>query len=164
MAQSDSKNRNTQPIELLKSGQLLALSQHDSTGLIVQKPFHAEFVGPGAAVGGMFDVQCVTIHTLGKAEFTVPECEEERQQAFQRRLEDITVIQVLCDEVPLKRAIALLELFRTRQFSLEEIQTIPHEVLGKLVGVLPSTIDMAWQHQFGQPINQTAEAEPLALA
>jgi hypothetical protein len=155
MNQAAIDKRNTQPIELLKSGQLLALSHHQPAGLILQKPFHAEFVGPGAAIGGMFDVQCVTIHTLGKAEFTVPESKEERQQAFERRVEDIAAIQVLCDEVPLKRAIAVLEMFRQQQFDLDEIRTIPHEVLAKLVGVLPSTIEMAWQHQLGQADAET---------
>ena len=150
MTQAAMDKRNTQPIELLKSGQLLALSSHPPAGLILQKPFHAEFVGPGAAIGGMFDVQCVTLHTLGQAEFTVPESKEERQQAFERRVEDIAMIQTLCDEVPLKRAIAILEMFRQQQFDLEEIRTIPHEVLAKLVGVLPGTIEMAWQHQLGQ--------------
>ncbi|MGF1601634.1 MAG: hypothetical protein ACFCU8_06380 [Thermosynechococcaceae cyanobacterium] len=164
MTQSDTK-RNTQPIELLKSGQLLALSKDEPAGLILQKPFHAEFVGPGAAVGGMFDVQCVTIHTLGKAEFTVPENKEERQVAFNQRLEDISLIQTLCDEVPLKRAIALLELFREKQFALDEIQTIPNEVLAKLVGVLPSTFEMAWQQQLGPALsNQPAAFEEYAVA
>ncbi|MGB7416610.1 MAG: hypothetical protein WA902_20575 [Thermosynechococcaceae cyanobacterium] len=164
MTQSDA-NRNTQPIELLKSGQLLALSKDEPAGLILQKPFHAEFVGPGAAVGGMFDVQCVTIHTLGKAEFTVPENKQERQVAFNQRLEDIAIIQTLCDEVPLRRAIALLELFRERQFALDEIQTIPNEVLAKLVGVLPSTMDIAWQHQLGSAFsNQSAELENFVAA
>lgn len=142
--------RSTQPIELLKSGQLLALSDQASAGLILQKPFHAEFVGPGAAIGGMFDVQCVTIHTFGQTEFVVPETLEERQQAFQRRLEDIATLQEICGDVPLQRAVAVLDLFRQRQFALDEIQTIPQDVLAKLVGVMPTTMEMAWQHQFGQ--------------
>ncbi len=150
MNQAVMDKRNTQPIELLKSGQLLALSNHQPAGLILQKPFHAEFVGPGAAIGGMFDVQCVTIHTLGNAEFIVPETQEDRKQAFERRLEDIAIIQDLCNEVPLNRAIAILDLFRSKQFDLDEIRSIPGEALGKLVGVLPGTIEMAWQHQLGQ--------------
>ncbi len=162
MSQAAIDKRNTQPIELLKSGQLLALSHAQPAGLILQKPFHAEFIGPGAAIGGMFDVQCVTIHTLGNAEFTVPESKEERQEAFNRRVEDIATIQALCDEVPLKRAIAVLEMFRQLHFDLDEIRTIPHEVLAKLVGVLPDTIEIAWQQQLGQ-MGSTASSE-LAFA
>ena len=93
-----------QPIELLKSGQLLAVTDSLSAGVILQKPYFAEFVGPGAAVGGMFDIECVTLYALGEAEFTVPATLEERQQAFRRRIEDIEMMQQLCEsDVPLRQ-------------------------------------------------------------
>lgn len=38
----------------LNSGQLLMVNRNRRNGLIIYKRFHAEFAGPGAAVGGFF--------------------------------------------------------------------------------------------------------------
>jgi hypothetical protein len=139
---------NNLPVEQLKSGQLLALSNHPSSGLILQKPYYAEFISSGAALGGMFDIHCVSLHTLGNAEFFVPETLEDRKQAFQKRIADIEAMQKLCQsESPLHRASAVLEML-CGKYLIEEIQTISNDTLAKLVGVLPSTIAMAWQQQF----------------
>jgi hypothetical protein len=40
----------------ITSGKLLMVDSRRRNGLILIKPFHAEFAGPGAAVGGAFDV------------------------------------------------------------------------------------------------------------
>jgi hypothetical protein len=141
-------SKSNQPIELLKSGQLLAVTDSEPAGIILQKPFFAEFIGPGAAIGGLFDLKCVTIYTLGKAEFTVPATQEERQLAFRRRIDDIATMQTLCQaEAPLRRAIDLLDMLCDRM-GTDEIRSIPNEVLAKIVGVMPGTIAMAWQKQF----------------
>jgi hypothetical protein len=141
-------SKSNQPIELLKSGQLLAVTDSEPAGIILQKPFFAEFIGPGAAIGGLFDLKCVTIYTLGKAEFTAPATQEERQLAFRRRIDDIATMQTLCQaEAPLRRAIDLLDMLCDRM-GTTEIRSIPNEVLAKIVGVMPGTIAMAWQKQF----------------
>ncbi|NCJ07006.1 hypothetical protein GS597_10895 [Synechococcales cyanobacterium C] len=152
-ANSETIGRKNQPIELLKSGQLLALSQHEPGGLILQKPYHAEFVNAGSAVGGMFDTQCVTLYTLGAVEFTVPESTPERQVAFQQRMDDIDAMQQLCqDDSPLRRAVAIVQLLCER-FGVTEVQSIPNDVLAKLVGVLPGTVAIAWQQQLSEVKN-----------
>jgi hypothetical protein len=141
-------SKSNHPIELLKSGQLLAVTDSEPAGIILQKPFFAEFIGPGAAIGGLFDLKCVTIYTLGKAEFTVPATHAERQLAFRRRIDDIATMQALCqEEAPLRRAIDLLDMLCDR-LGTKEIRSIPNDVLGKIVGVMPGTIAMAWQKQF----------------
>jgi hypothetical protein len=141
-------SKSNQPIELLKSGQLLAVTDSEPAGIILQKPFFAEFIGPGAAIGGLFDLKCVTIYTLGKAEFTAPATQEERQLAFRRRIDNIAAMQTLCQaEAPLRRAIDLLDMLCDRM-GTTEIRSIPNEVLAKIVGVMPGTIAMAWQKQF----------------
>jgi hypothetical protein len=142
-------SKSNQPIELLKSGQLLAVTDSgESAGIILQKPFFAEFIGPGSAIGGLFDLKCVTIYTLGKAEFTAPATREERQLAFRRRIDNIATMQNLCQsEAPLRRAIDLLDMLCDR-VGTNEIRSIPNEVLAKVVGVMPGTIAMAWQKQF----------------
>jgi hypothetical protein len=141
-------SKNNQPIELLKSGQLLAVTDGATSGIILKKPFFAEYIGPGAAIGGLFDLKCVTIYTLGQAEFTAPVTLGERQEAFRRRIDQIEAMQNLCQaEVPLRRAIDLLDMLCDR-FGIDEIRSIPNEVLAQVVGVLPATIVMAWQKQF----------------
>ena len=167
---SDSK----QPLEMLKDGQLLCLAHNHPAGLILQKPYYAEFIGPGSAIGGMFDLQCVTIHTLGKVELNVPETLDERQDAFQSRVEDIEQMQDICDQdLPVERAVAVLKML-SQHFHQEEIQTISNDVLAKLVGVLPSTMATAWQqlsqssrnvpHANHQPSQEEAEFSPQEVA
>lgn len=147
---------NKQPIEMLKDGQLLSLAQNHPAGLILQKPYYAEFIGPGSAIGGMFDLQCVTVHALGQAELNVPETLDERQDAFQKRMENIEQMQNICDkDLPIERAVAVLEML-SQHFHQEEIQTISNDILAKLVGVLPSTIAAAWQ-QLSQSSRQRHE-------
>jgi hypothetical protein len=153
--------KSNQPIELLKSGQLLAVTGSEASGIILQKPFFAEFIGPGAAVGGLFDLNCVTIYTLGNAEFTAPATLEERQLAFRRRMDNLATMQNLCQaEAPLRRAIDLLDMLCDR-FGINEMRSIPNDVLAKVIGVMPGTIGMAWQKQFNlqSPSDQAALAE-----
>jgi hypothetical protein len=141
-------SKSNQPIELLKSGQLLAVTDSEASGIILQKPFFAEFIGPGAAIGGLFDLKCVTIYTLGKAEFTAPATLEERQLAYRRRMDNLATMQTLCQsDVPLRRAIDLLDML-CDLMGTTEIRSIPNEVLAKIIGVMPGTIAMAWQKQF----------------
>ena len=71
----------------------------------------------------------------------------ERQAAFQQRMDDIDAMQQLCqNDSPLRRAVAIVQLLCER-FGLQEVQSIPNDVLAKLVGVLPGTIAIAWQQQ-----------------
>ena len=138
------------PVELLKSGQLLSIGGSEEAGLIIQKPFFAEFVTYGAAIGGLFDLQCVTVYTLGDVQITVPDDKSDRQSAFQRRIEDIESMQTLCEaDSPLERGILILKLLCDR-FDRHQVQTIPNDVLAKIVGVLPRTIGEAWQHVSGR--------------
>jgi hypothetical protein len=167
---------NQQTIEMLKNGQLLSLGFNHSAGLILQKPYYAEFIEPGAAIGGMFDLQVVAIHILGKVELQIPETANERQDALQKRMENIEQMQQICEQdVPIDRAIGILELL-SQKFHQEEIQLISNDVLAKLVGVLPSTMAVAWQklaqsshnHRngisttFQSPIEETAFATMAA--
>ena len=149
------------PVELLKSGRLMNLANNQSSGLIIKKPYYAEFVGPGSAVGGMFDIQCTTLYALGNAEFEVPSTQIERQQAFQNRITDIETLQEFCQQdSPLQRAVSLLQ-FLAERFPLEEIQMISNDVLAQLVGVLPSTIVAAWQAQSQPQLESLRAHQPV---
>jgi hypothetical protein len=152
------------PVDMLKSGQLLAIGGSPDAGLIIQKPYFAEYVGYGSAIGGVFDLQCVTVHTLGDVQITVPADKNERQSAFQKRMDDIATMQKLCElDSPLERGISLLELL-CDQFGAAQIQTIPNDVLAKLVGVLPNTIAIAWSQKGGPVAKDSLYAEELVMA
>jgi hypothetical protein len=155
-----------QPIDLLKNGQLLSVANSPGAGVILQKNYFAEFVGPGAAIGGMFDVGCLKIYTLGSAELNTPSTLSERQKAFHCRIENIEMMQKLCQlETPLQRSIEFLEMLCNHS-SLHEVRKIPNEVLAKTVGVFPNTIAMAWQQRFSlhAPTDTVAEQGEWSFA
>lgn len=137
------------PLQFFESGQLLCLESNDRAGLILQLPHYAQFIGVGAAVGGSFDIKCVSIYTIGDVGFQVPLTCPERQQAYQKRLDYMKKQQKITYLLaPMQRAYLMI-----RQLSLwlhpEEALAIPDELISQLAGVLPETVLMARQ-QFYQ--------------
>lgn len=142
-----------QPLQLLQSGQLLNLSDIPGTGLILQKAFHCEFVGPGAAIGGMFDMGCRSLYLLGNVNFAVPSSPAERREAFRRRISYLERLQdIALSESPLRRADSLLN-YLEKTLGIEMTQPLPEELLAQLVGVFPSTLTLALQQYRNLPVN-----------
>ncbi|MCM1981442.1 hypothetical protein [Lyngbya confervoides] len=163
----ESLTKGKEPVEMLKSGQLLSIGGGNNAGLIIQKPFFAEFVSHGAAIGGLFDLQCVTVYTLGEVQITVPADKTERQAAFQQRIADIEAMQHLCQaDSPLERGVAILQ-HLCDQFDPYQVESVPNDVLAKLVGVLPSTIASAWtyiQSQSQEPLESCIAQQTVPAA
>ena len=138
--------RYSKPAEIvsqLNSGQLLVVDSKKRCGLIVYKGFHAEFAGPGSAVGSFFDIGQERIIPIGDLTLIYPEKYEERQQAYAIRRKWIQVMEdITTKEVPLKRAEMILERFE-QCFDRSTAAQIPDESLSLLVGVMPSTIRKA---------------------
>ncbi|MER3478582.1 MAG: hypothetical protein C4287_21615, partial [Leptolyngbya sp. ERB_1_2] len=65
----------------LSYGQLLMVNSRRRNGLIIYKQFHAEFAGPGAAVGTVFDRDCRGVLAVGDLSLVYPKAHEERQKA-----------------------------------------------------------------------------------
>jgi hypothetical protein len=90
-------------------------------------------------------MKSLSVYPIGKVHFSVPQTRQQRQQAYQKR---IAYAQTLCKitsvNLPLQRAFLIV-----RQLCLwldpEDAKSIPHELLGQLVGVLPKSIDAGWQ-------------------
>ncbi len=125
----------------LNSGQLLMVDPHRHNAVIICKAFHAEFAGPGAAVGGALDVDSTRILAVGEAGLLHPQTYQERQIAYSKRMHWMRWLQQATDSPdPAQRARILL-------FSLEEffspaaVEQLPSDVLARLVGVLPQTIE-----------------------
>jgi hypothetical protein len=134
------------PLSLLRSGQLLAIASHCTGGMIIQKHHYADLVGPGAAIGGMFDVSCTAVYLLGSVQVCPPGSLDERIDAFQVRTMYISKVQnIVLEPSPLKRAVLLL--YRLCHWiTPREAQKIPHDLIARIAGVLPRTIAQAWQY------------------
>jgi hypothetical protein len=107
------------------------------------KRYHAEFAGPGAAVGGVFDRDSQQALPLGNLLLSCPESANGRQQAYKIRLGWIRLIQQIADNpLPLQRAQLLFNQFEGF-FDATTIAQLPDEALALLVGVFPQTIRTA---------------------
>ena len=127
----------------LNDGKLLVVNSRRRNGLIIYKQFHAEFAGPGAAVGSFFDLNCEGILPVGDLSLIHPQDHEERQKAYLIRRQWIRLTQQFTDNpAPLQRAQLILNQF-DNYFGAETIAQLPDEAFALLVGVLPHTIQMA---------------------
>lgn len=124
----------------LTSEELLIVNSRRRNGLIICKRYYAEFAGPGAAVGGGFDMDCEQIIPVGELSLISPTNPEERQKAYLIRRQWIRLTHQLTDNaIPLQRAQMILNQFEN-YFGNEIIQQIPDEAFALLVGVLPHTV------------------------
>jgi len=127
----------------LRQGNLLVVSKRRRNGLIIYKEFHAEFAGPGAAVGGAFDANCVRIIPVGDLSLMPPASHEERQEAYLIRRQWIRLTQQFTDtSAALERARMILNQFET-YFDSDTVAGVSDEAFALLVGVLPNTIRTA---------------------
>lgn len=133
----------TEILQRLKQGELLMVDRRRRNGLIIIKPFYAEFAGPGAAAGGLFDEDCQQVVPVGDISMLQPQSHQERQEAFLIRRQWIKLTQQFTDEsTALKRAQALLIQFEN-YFGYSTIEQVSDDAFALLVGVLPRTIRMA---------------------
>lgn len=144
----------TQILTQLSSGQLLAIDGRRRGGLIICKRHHAEFAGPGSAVGGICDIDCGRVIPIGDLALIHPQSFPDRQKAFATRQKWFGfTLKVMETQVPVKRAIAILYLL-DKYFGSECINQLPDEIIGQLVGVFPKTVKMARQTRATQSQNQ----------
>lgn len=130
-------------LQHILSGRLFVVNKRRKNGLILYKQFHAEFAGPGAAVGGIFDQDCQQVIPVGNLSLVSPSTHAERQEAYLIRRQWIRLTQQFTDtSSPLQRAQLILNQFEN-YFDPETIARIPDEPFALLVGVLPHTIRMA---------------------
>ena len=124
----------------LKAQELLIVNPRRKNGLIVYKKYHAEFVGPGAIVGGQFDLNAVNIIAVGKLSLVSPKNSQEKKQAYKMRRQWVRLTkQIINNPEPTERAQVILNQFE-HWFDLETVASLPDEAFALLVGVLPQTI------------------------
>ena len=133
---------------------LLIVNPQHRNGLFLIKPYHAEFAGPGSAVGGVIDRDCQRVLPVGNFSLICPESAKDRRQAYLIRRQWIRLsIQQLGDStMPLQRAWRTLN-WLEGHYGRESIVQIPDETLALIAAVLPQTIRRArephqWQTQW----------------
>lgn len=127
-------------VEKMDSGRLWVVNSRRRNGLIVLREFHAEFAGPGAAVGGDLDEGIVKVIPIGNLSLLEPDSHEAHQNAIKIRLQWIRLTQNFTDQPsPDDRARMILEQFKT-YFDQATVDRVPDDAFALLVGVLPQTI------------------------
>lgn len=127
----------------LNSGKLLLVDSRRRNGLILIKHFHAEFAGPGAAVGGAFDLDSQEAIPVGDFCLVYPQSPQERQKAYGIRRHWVRLMeQLTAKPEALQRAQMLLTQFE-QYFDSETVAQIPDRALALLIGVFPQTIRSA---------------------
>jgi hypothetical protein len=130
-------------IKELSKGKLLLVDSRRRNGLILIKHFHAEFAGPGAAVGGAFDVESQQAIPVGDFCLVYPQSPQERQKAYGIRRHWVRLMeQLTAKPEALERAQMLLTQFE-QYFDSETVARIPDRALALLIGVFPQTIRSA---------------------
>ncbi|MBU7584609.1 MAG: hypothetical protein KAF91_17145 [Nostoc sp. TH1S01] len=127
-------------LTLLHSGKVLIVNSRKRNGVILFKRYHAEFAGPGAAVGGDYDSDCQMALPIGNLSLLSPESYEERQKAYLIRRQWIRLIkQITENPIPQQRVQKILDQFE-QYFPSEIVADLPDAAFALLVGVFPQTV------------------------
>ncbi|MEM9543784.1 MAG: hypothetical protein AAGA60_30400 [Cyanobacteria bacterium P01_E01_bin.42] len=137
---SDSDTDLDRVLSDLKEQKFLIVSSRHRNGLIIYKPHHAEFAGPGALVGGIIDPDAVSLVPVGNWSISPPQNEGDRQRAILMRRQWIVLFnRTTTNTDPYNRVKQILTQFEN-WFDPETVTQIPDEAIARLVGVLPHTV------------------------
>ena len=129
-----------QLLEKLEAQELLIINPRRKNGLIIYKKYHAEFAGPGAIVGGQFDLGATNLLAVGNVSLVYPQNSQEKKQAYKMRRQWVRLTkQIIDNPQPTERAQVILNQFE-HWFDIETVADLPDEAFALLVGVLPQTI------------------------
>ena len=124
----------------LEAKELLIVNPRRKNGLIIYKKYHAEFAGPGAIVGGQFDLGATNVLAVGNVSLVYPQNSQEKKQAYKMRRQWVRLTkQIIDNPQPTERAQVILNQFE-HWFDVETVADLPDEAFALLVGVLPQTI------------------------
>ncbi|MEA5508382.1 hypothetical protein VB715_01250 [Crocosphaera sp. UHCC 0190] len=124
----------------LHNQELLVINPRRKNGLILYKPYHAEFAGPGAAIGAEFDGDVIDVLPVGKLSLIMAKTSQERVNSYLIRRQWIKLAKQISDNaIPQQRAQVILNQFE-HWFDVDTASQLPDEAFGLLVGVLPQTM------------------------
>ncbi len=134
------QSQSSDTLTRLQSGEVFIVNSRKRNGLILFKRYHAEFAGPGAAVGGDYDCDCQRVIPIGTLSLLTPESFDERQKAYLIRRQWIRLIKQITENgVPVQRVQKILDQFE-QYFPPEMVTHLPDVAFALLVGVLPQTV------------------------
>lgn len=129
-----------QLLEQLEAKELLVVNPRRKNGLILYKKYHAEFAGPGAIIGGEFDLGVTNVLAVGGISLVSPQNSQEKKQAYKMRRQWVRLTkQIIDNPQPTERAQVILNQFE-HWFDMATVADLPDEAFALLVGVLPQTI------------------------
>lgn len=124
----------------LHNKELLVINPRRKNGLILYKPYHAEFAGPGAAIGANFDHDVIDVLPVGKLSLSIPRTSQERINSYLIRRQWVKLAKQISDNtIAQQRAQVILNQFE-HWFDLQTATLLPDETFALLVGVLPQTM------------------------
>ena len=130
----------SQILSQVQNGQLLVVNPRRKNGLILFKKYHAEFAGPGAVVGSLFDLDSARVLPVGNLILVQPQTSKEKINAYLIRRQWIRLTKQITDNpAPVQRAQVILNQFE-HWFDAQTTAQMPDEAFALLVGVLPHTI------------------------
>lgn len=142
MLDGTEQSQSSDTLTKLQSGKVFIVNSRRRNGLILFKRYHAEFAGPGAAVGGDYDCDCQSVIPIGNLSLLTSESYDERQKAYLIRRQWIRLIkQITENQVPVQRVQKILDQFE-QYFPPEMVTNLPDVAFALLVGVLPQTVSM----------------------
>lgn len=143
MEQENPWNDDSQESKILRQlhdKQLLIVNSRRRNGLILYKRYHAEFAGPGAAVGGLVDLDCQRVLPVGNLSLLKPESTGDRERSYLIRRQWIRLISQITDNpMPVQRVQKILNQFEGF-FDTDTVTQLPDEAFALLVGVFPHTV------------------------
>lgn len=124
----------------LQQGKLWMINARRKNGLILRKPYHVDFAGPGAIIGGVFDRDVIGIIPVGHLSLLKPKKSTERQKAYLIRRQWVKLLKQITDKsLPEHRAQVILNQFEN-WFDVTTAEALSDETFALLIGVLPQTI------------------------
>lgn len=120
--------------------EFLIVNPRRRNGIILIKPYHAEFAGPGSVIGSEFDQDVIQVLEMGKLSLLYPQTTEEKIKAQLIRRQWILLTKQIADNpAPRQRAQVILNQFEN-WFDATTTACISDEIFALLAGVLPQTI------------------------
>ncbi|MEB3310675.1 MAG: hypothetical protein VKJ02_10615 [Snowella sp.] len=134
-------------VSQLHRKEFLIVNPRRRNGIILIKPYHAEFAGPGAVIGSEFDQEVLHILAVGKLSLLSPQNPEEKIKAHLIRRQWILLTKQIADNPsPKQRAQVILNQFE-HWFDATTTEDVSDEIFALLVGVLPKTITAVRQER-----------------
>ncbi|UXE62536.1 MAG: hypothetical protein KA717_07180 [Woronichinia naegeliana WA131] len=124
----------------LRQNGCLLVNPRRRNGIILIKPYHAEFAGPGSVIGNDFDRDVSNILAVGNLSLLQPQNSEEKRKGYLIRRQWVLLMKQIVDNpIPRERAQVILNQFE-HWFDATTATLLSDEIFALLVGVLPTTI------------------------